>query len=753
MAGADGRPLEVPVSRPLWGLRASADWRTSVLLLAGLISTDYGLHVVLSGVAWFFEVALIGALVLGASAGTRLLSRRLLLPPLVSVLAFFAVSTAVFAPGTGVLAIIPTGDTFATFGRLLDAAGRSIAEQSPPAAADAGITFLLCIGIAAIALACDLFAILLRMPAMAGIPLLVLLAAPAVIEPGSIDPIAFVGSAVVYLFLLRLGNRGWSGGLALGIGALTIALTLVLPLALPAVEVKPAPPQAGPFGTGVNPVLSLGKDLRQNSTRTVLRYHTSSGDAHYLRLVSVEDFSGSEWAPDAFSLDRGNTVDRLGSPPGLSRAVARTTDTTTVQVAALSSTWLPLPYPSTTVSGLDGSWYWDSNGLAVASTDRTTSGQSYRVSDLELEPSPAQLLTAGTTVPAHLDRFLAVPKNLPAIVSNTARAVVGTAPTNYEKALLLQSYFHDGDFEYSETAPVDDGYDGTGGQVIAKFLRAKSGYCIHFASAMAMMARVLGIPARISVGFLPGQQVGDTGGESTYAVSSRDLHAWPELYFTGIGWTRFEPTVSRGDVPTYADLAQPDVPVPSATDNPTPTTSTAPSTAPAENSAPAPTATSAPLGTSASGTDGGGWTIVGLVALGLVVIALIPAIVRAIQRSSRLHRLARGRAPVLTAWLEVLQSSADVGSPIAATLTPREAAGLLIAGGTSADPALERLLAALEHERFAERPTAYPGAVADTRRVIAAVAVRARRGRRILAALFPPSIWRLLVPAVDREAR
>jgi transglutaminase-like putative cysteine protease len=54
---------------------------------------------------------------------------------------------------------------------------------------------------------------------------------------------------------------------------------------------------------------------------------------------------------------------------------------------------------------------------------------------------------------------------------------------------------------------------------------------------MAAMARVAGIPSRVSVGFLPGDQEGDT-----WNVSIRDMHAWPELYFAGYGWVRFEPT-------------------------------------------------------------------------------------------------------------------------------------------------------------------------------------------------------------------
>ena len=74
---------------------------------------------------------------------------------------------------------------------------------------------------------------------------------------------------------------------------------------------------------------------------------------------------------------------------------------------------------------------------------------------------------------------------------------------------------------------------------ITLFLRTKVGYCVQFATAMVMMAREAGIPARMAIGFLPG-----TADRGTYTVRASDAHAWPELYFEGIGWLRFEPTPS-----------------------------------------------------------------------------------------------------------------------------------------------------------------------------------------------------------------
>jgi transglutaminase-like putative cysteine protease len=734
MAGPDSRLI---VRRRRWrGLRASDDWATSLILAAGMLVILAGLHTILIGVGWYIEFALVGLLVLAGSAVTRLVTPRRWLPPLVSIVVFVVVITAVFAPTTALIGVIPTGDTVAAFQELLRLAGHSIDVQFLPAVADTGISFVACLGVGGIALVSDVAAIVLRSPALAGLPLLVLLAVPVYVDPGSSDPIVFVLAVIVYLLLLRVGGGRGQVRLSLGLGAIVVVLALLLPLALPSIADRTKTPSAGDFGTGINPVLSLGNDLRQSANRTVLTYDSSSGAAQYLRLTTIDDFSGSNWAPDPIVVNRSDGVNDIATAPGLSTAVARKKESTTVNIVSLSSALLPLPYPTTRVSGLSGSWYWSAADHVVSSTDATADGQRYTATDLQLQPTPEQLLAAGTAVPAGFGRFLAVPKGLPAIVSNTARTVVGTASTDYEKALLLQSYFHDGDFRYSETAPVEQGYDGTGGQAIAAFLKAKSGYCIHFASAMAMMARVLGIPARISVGFLPGHSVG--GGR--YEVDSHDLHAWPELYFEGVGWVRFEPTVSRGAAPAYADLDNPAVPLPSATDSPTAAPTAAPTQAPVATSTPQPsTAAAAPPSGSATTSTASPWWLPAVL-LGLVVLAFVPAVIRAAQRSRRLRRLATARAPVLLAWREVLQTSADVGAPIPATLTPREVAAEL-GGATADDPALVRLLHALERERFAKNPAAYPGAAADTRRVLVFITGAAGARSRVVAALFPPSIW------------
>lgn len=738
MAAVDSPSLlALPVRPRTWrGVRSSDDWRTSLLVLLALLVTMPGLHTILVGTDWVVHLGLVCVLVIGVAGFTRMLSRLTLLPPIVAGAAFLVTMTAYFAPGTAFLAVIPTPGTFAAFGDVLQGAAVSINQQALPARADVGITFVMCLGIAAIALVADVAALSLRAPALVGIPLVVLVAVPPYIQPNHADPATFVLAALAYLLLLRVGSRRGQGGLSVALGSAIVALSLVVSFVLPSAGDYKTNDASGAFGTGVNPVLSLGNDLRQGTNRTVLTYSTNSGAPHYLRLVSIVDFSGSNWAPDSFASNSKNTVDRIAAAPGLSPAVQTVQGSTTVRVADLTSQWLPLSYPTSSVTGLSGDWLWDTEGHAVSSIDRTSAGQHYTATDLSAMPTPAQLQASGTTVPAGMERYLAVPKGLPAVVASTAHSVVGTASTNYEKALLLQTYFHDGEFQYSETAPVSKGYDGTGGQVIARFLTTKAGYCIHFASTMAMMARTLGIPARISVGFLPGHAVSGSGSARKYQVDAHDLHAWPELFFAGIGWTRFEPTVSRGDTPSYASSVDASTAGPSAGIGATPDGAAVRSKVPVAPTAVAPTGGAIADSPRVASRDTAAWQWIVLVLLLGTLVSVVPAAIRLLQRR---RRLAAGS--VLPAWLEVMQSAADVGRSPGEALTPREAAVRLAISA----PELGPLLDSLEREQFGSGKLLRRESTGDAEAVIAALFASVPLATRIRGRLYPPSLWRRIL--------
>jgi transglutaminase-like putative cysteine protease len=730
--------------------------RTSGILALAFWIASLGLHVLLADLAWWLVVCLVVAAVLGAPAALRAFVAWRPGPPLAAIAALLVTLTAFFAPGTAFLAIIPTWETFGSFGTLISQAVNSVNRQSVPADPNTAIVFLICAGVGAMAVLADVLAITLGRPALAGVPLLVVLAVPAITASGLTDVVIFLLTAAMYLWLLQRRGRMHQARFSLALGAGMLAATLALPVLLPAVAESPSiGGRSGGFSSGINPVVNLGDDLRRGAIQTALTYTTDSGQGNYLRLVSLQNFSGDGWAPDKVTIDRKNTTRKFAPPPGLFGDVDSTVDRTHVTVEQLDSPWLPVPYPSVTITGLDGDWFFDKDALTVSSPDRSSWGEDYTVDSLVLEPTPEQLTTAGTTVPTGFDRYLQLPDGMPEIISSTARRVASSAASNYEKALALQEFFRHGDFEYSESAPVAQNYDGSGMEVIAKFLEVKQGYCIHFASAMTVMARSLGIPARMAVGFLPGiATTNRTQGRTIFRVTTHELHTWPELYFEGVGWVRFEPTVGRGEVPDYAvqGLAGVPVPPPPAAVDPAP-----PSSAPQNLQDPGAVAPNDPA---ASPTDPtavdttGVWLSALGAALLIVFLLLIPAMIRAGQRVWCLLRLWRGPGTATDAWNEVLRSAQDLDLSPPGTQTPRETArSLAAAAGVDLDGPLAQVVRGVELQSYA-RPggstltlVAEKIRVGDAIRSLLQLCTHAHWGTRIRAALLPRSIWdRMLVP-------
>ena len=214
------------------------------------------------------------------------------------------------------------------------------------------------------------------------------------------------------------------------------------------------------------------------------------------------------------------------------------------------SSWLPTQAPISAINA-DGDWRYDeaTTDFFHWDEDLDTRGLDYSMTAVDLDITPRGLEDASLSRTEVDDEYLDLPDDLPDLVSDLAYQVTGDAVSKYEKAVALQDWFR-ANFEYS----LDRGPVGSGTGDLQAFLTpgegGRVGYCEQFAASMATMARVLGIPARMAIGFLEPDPVGD----DTWVYSSLDLHAWPELYFDGFGWVTFEPTppVRTGAVPSWA---------------------------------------------------------------------------------------------------------------------------------------------------------------------------------------------------------
>lgn len=338
-------------------------------------------------------------------------------------------------------------------------------------------------------------------------------------------------------------------------------------------------------------------------------------------------------------------------------------------------------------------------------------------------------------------------------MSRTAREVTAGSANAYEQAVKLQDYFSvSGGFRYDTQVQV-----GSGSNAIARFLRDKEGFCVHFSFAMASMARTLGIPARVAVGFAPGTPQPD----GTVSVGLRDAHAWPELYFEGVGWTRFEPTPTRGSVPEYtqsqapnSDIPNPDVPSQNA------------SVAPSDSASASQTCTavqrrldggcaseSAQAATGQNGDSGWwspalGWTLAALVVLALL---LLPMLWRLRIRAVRLGAHGRGDADAtvhaLSAWQELTDTAWDFGISPEESQTPRKAAARIVRLGLLDPPAasaVHRVADAVEQVLYAPSPRPTAGLAQDVRQVTEALRATVGRGTQLRAMFAPRSTVRVV---------
>jgi len=723
-----------------------------------------------------------GALVAVAGAIGRLAH----LPAPVIVLAQLVVllewATLGYASEQAWAGVVPTAESFRVLADLVAAAVDTANANAPPAPADTAVTACLAVIVALVVLLVDVVAVTWRRPALVGLPFLGVYMAPVSLW-GTVPVLAFVPAALGYIFLLAAEQRDrlshWgrkiaqtgtllagparlsapvtslvSAGRRVGFGA--VALAVVLPVLVPTLPQTfladgplTADGDTGGEGSGDGPVdlddpmLDLRKNLDEQSEAVLVTFTTNDPFPGYLRLAALDRFTGSSW--EASDRDEDTSADLSDVPaiPGLDPGlgIERAPVSYDVQVTEeFRSTWLPVVYPITQVRA-EGSWGIDPVQLDIsARDDSTTQGLGYSFSGQQPVPTREQLARTRPP-PAALDPFVELPSDLPPEIARVALDVTEGDDTAIAQALSLQDWFRiDGGFEYSLRR---EGGSGIG--TIRDFITDnRAGYCEQFAASMALMARTLGIPSRVAVGFLRPEPTG-TG---TFACAGVDMHAWPELYFEGAGWLKFEPTpaIRTGEAPTY----QPDDG--SATD---PTRGPdLPSTEAVDPLRPS-LDPGAAAGASSDGNDGLSRVLIASLAgaLFLAALAVAPRLVREALRRRRWTRTAAGEME--PAWRELHDGTVDLGLRFDDTATLRGAGRALrpwLDADAPAVDALNRLVLRVERSRFARGPVGpvTVGTAADPRADVETVldhlAANRSRGRLLRATWLPmsllPSSWR-----------
>jgi transglutaminase-like putative cysteine protease len=546
----------------------------------------------------------------------------------------------------------------------------------------------------------DFLACTLRRAPLAGLPLLTVYTVPVSILPSGVPWWTFAATAggfLVVLFLQEseqvarwgrpLGSDAASDPSAFGvrtgairgtagtIGGVATALAVFLPVLIPTLHLSVFKGGLGPGGDDIavtNPMLDLRRDLQRGDDIPLVQVRTTDRDPSYLRISVLTRFSENEWT----SGDRQVPTDQLarGDMPalqGVARTVARTETEYDVAVTpSFRSIWLPTQAPISSITA-EGDWRYDRETMDFLAGDDelSTAGLSYSMTGVDLDLSALAMARAPSTGGLVSSDYIDLPDGIPSTVSNLAFQVTRNEDTRFEKAVALQEWFReDGGFTYDLDATPGNGTDD-----LVRFLSegedGRTGYCEQFASSMAVLARIVGIPARVAVGFYQPRKIGP----QTWEYSAWDLHAWPELFFPGSGWVRFEPTPAgrAAEVPGYTSER---INLPGSAEG-------GGLPRPSEGLPGRGESSSASPGTSTEQQDEGGgragfpWAPVLGVGGGILVslgLLLVPAVVRRVRRRSR------GGAGPEAAWAELLDTATDLGVPWPADRSPRETRDALV---------------------------------------------------------------------------
>lgn len=756
----------------------SGTGRLSVTAAVAVLLTGLSLQPLLQNATWLPTTVIFVAIV----AATGYLARRFGLPRLVvpviqlAVLAFAVVQR--FAAAQTIWGLVPGRDVRLALQGFLDTAFTTISTTAPPVPVTPGLVLLIAASVAAVAILVDTVAVTYRSPALAGIPMLVLYAVPVAVVANGVSWVYFGLAATGWLALMladsrdrvggwgrRLGTRTFAGdplaqdghappeplgAVGRRIGVTAVAIAVILPAILPGLSEAVFGRGVGGQGdhgatvTTVNPFVSLGSDLNRPDDTEVLHYTTTAARPDYLRLVTLDTFDGKNWIPASLETSGRLDTDPLPPPAGLGNDVPVASVRSEFTSTELTgSTWLPVPYPAADVSVIGPTkddWLWDQDNRVIWSPESDTFDTSWTVNSLTVSPTPGELRSPGPVDPGFLERYTALPPRLPDIVATEAAKATKGAQGEFAEAVALQDYFLSDDFLYDVSTPT------TSANPLSVFLTSKRGFCQQFAGTFAVMARDLGLPTRVVVGFVPGAKQSD----GSWSVTWHDTHAWPEVYFQGVGWTRFEPTPRSDnggvDVPAYTIPAIDTDGNGPGTNRPddnrqTPNTNTGVNVPPK--------ATDSLTGSTATGAGAVSTTLPWRwLALGLLVLLILffPWGIRGAQRRQRL-RLARTgepRAAAAAAWAELAASAIDLDMRWARSRTPRQvAAGLVAAAdleGSSEGAALGRTARTVEYARYARTPAPTDGLAADLSLGVSGLRESASRFTRLRATFVPRSL-------------
>jgi transglutaminase-like putative cysteine protease len=610
---------------------------------------------------------------------------------------------------TTTLGVLPTPDTLTLAREQIREAIEVFGEVTPPAKVLPGFVLMACLGAWMMAVTADLAAFRARAQLEAIIPATTLFVFGGALGSGGgrLGVAAlFIGATLVHWLAQRAlaaassptwlaSERGGTASPLLRVGAVLVAVGVLAAIAvgprLPGARAEAVVPwraedrEQPNSRVTVSPLVDIRTRLVDQSS--VVAFRVRSEQRAYWRLTSLEEFNGQQWTSSG-EYERADG--ELGSDVDPSEAHFRSMQAS-FEIFALAQFWLPAPFRPVRIDGTAARYDTDSNSLVTE--EETASGLEYTVTAAVPEITREDLEQVAPIAPGFIsDEYTRLPAGFSNRVQELAGKIIRGADTQYERAMALQNYLRSSEFTYDLNVRSGHGEDA-----LEQFLfDARRGYCEQFAGAYAAMARAVGLPARVAVGFTPGEIDPRT---KEYVVRGLNGHAWPEVYLNGYGWVAFEPTPGRGmpgaqsytEVPeAQASIDDPNTPTTLPGREPAPGASTSTTSAPSlTTTTAAPAAGQTPPGDTSERTGWvGPWALVLLLVAGLagLWIAGVTAL-RVLTRRRRRKAATTPGARVLVAWSEASEALARAGAPRNPWETPHEFA-IRAAGTTGVDPRL-----------------------------------------------------------------
>lgn len=606
----------------------------------------------------------------------------------------------------------PTTSTFRAIGHALaEGIGASKIEISPvPSSPE--FLLLAALAVWALAWAADDAVQKLRHPLLA-----VAFTLPVFVFPGTLlesdrrwfDVALYVAAALWVLFtdersrLSRWGRHafedrapGWRPGLAARMGAVVVVASIALAPLIPGYARPPGistpnpdVPGGGTGRFGLNPLVSIRPRLQQ--LPIIPLFTVTSKVASYWRVTSLERFDGKFWVPASRPLGppvSGRTISPTVRAPRSVRL------TQSYEIRNLAGPWIPAAFDPVRVDGIRGVRA-EPVGRSLIVPSQFRSGQRFRVTSVIALPDAGELDPLGAVSDRDLEPFLRLPRSTPPQVEDIARGITKDAPTPFRQALALQDHLRS--FIYDEDVAAGHSFD----DVLTFLTKTRRGYCEQFAGTMAVLARTLGLPSRVAIGYAVGEAVAP----DRYRVTTRHAHAWVEIFFPTYGWLAFEPT-PRPDSTIIPSYTQASTLAPPAGDlgRPTPTASPSPGE---DGIDPRVTEREEAVGpiTAPERKPAKPWLIV--VPIAAALGAGLPGVSVA-RRLLRRRRARTTRERVVVRYLDFLDWCASVRLPRSPGETPAEYARRLAAFTESAEAPLVRFAAVTSDALYSPAGAADP---------------------------------------------